>query len=450
LAASCPAAHNRRFSGAGPRAARAVAGIAAIQDILASRFDVPRQTLPYYPMQMKKVVAAVTAVAFVAAGMGGAYWYGAKSVAPGGASAQAAPKGAAAPGPAAGSVTVEAVKVATASLPQTITAVGSLRSDESVVLRPEVAGRISAIAFQEGQRVAKGAMLVRLDTAVPQAEVQQARANMVLAKNKFDRAVDLAKSNYISGQARDEAENNLKVAEAALQLSEAKLAKMDLRAPFSGIIGLRSVSVGDYVKEGADLVNLESIDPLKVDFRVPEVYMRQVQVGQSLPGKTFEGKVFAVNPLIDAAGRAVVIRAMVRNPDTSLRPGMFARVRLITRDAQDALVLPEQALVPQGDQQFVYRIQDGKAVRTKVEVGQRRDAKVEILSGVAKDDLVVTAGQLKLRDGAPVAVAAAAVVSNGPTAGSPPAAIPVGGTAVIAPASATLPKSDPAPSPPKS
>ena len=214
-------------------------------------------------MQMKKVVAAVTAVAFAAAGMGGAYWYGTKSVAaPGGASPEVAAKGAAAPGPGAGSVTVEAVKVATASLPQTITAVGSLRSDESVVLRPEVAGRISAIAFQEGQRVAKGAMLVRLDTAVPQAEAQQARANMVLAKNKFDRAVDLAKSNYISGQARDEAENNLKVAEAALQLSEAKLAKMDLRAPFSGIIGLRSVSVGDYVKEGADLVNLESIDPL--------------------------------------------------------------------------------------------------------------------------------------------------------------------------------------------
>jgi membrane fusion protein (multidrug efflux system) len=409
-------------------------------------------------MQMKKAVAAVTAVAFAVAGMGGAYWYGTKSVGPpGGASGQAAAKGGAAPGPAAGSVTVEAVKVTTASLPQTITAVGSLRSDESVVLRPEVAGRISSIAFQEGQRVAKGAMLVRLDTAVPQAEAQQARANMVLAKNKFDRAVDLAKSNYISGQARDEAENNLKVAEAALQLAEAKLAKMDLRAPFSGIIGLRSVSVGDYVKEGADLVNLESIDPLKVDFRVPEVYMRQVQVGQSLqvqldalPGKTFEGKVFAVNPLIDAAGRAVVIRAMVRNPDTSLRPGMFARVRLITRDAQDALVLPEQALVPQGDQQFVFRIQDGKAVRTKVDVGQRRDAKVEILSGVAKDDLVVTAGQLKLRDGAPVAVAAAAVVSNGATAASPPAAIPVGGTSVIAPANAAPAKADPAPPAPKS
>jgi membrane fusion protein (multidrug efflux system) len=325
---------------------------------------------------------------------------------------------------------VKAVKLETILLPQTITAVGSLRSDESVTLRPEVAGRISGIAFQEGQRVAKGAMLVQLDPAVPGAELQQARANLTLAKTKFDRAVNLAKSNFISGQAKDEADNNLMISEAAVQLAEAKLEKMVIRAPFSGIIGLRSVSMGDYVKEGADLVNLESIDPLKLDFRVPEVYMRQVQVGQplqvqldALPGKTFEGKVLAVNPLIDAAGRAVVIRAVVRNPDTSLRPGMFTRVRLITRDAQDAMVLPEQALVPQGDQQFVFRIIDGKAVRTKVDVGQRRAAKVEVLNGLNKDDMVVTAGQLKLRDGAPVTIASG-VAGNAPPTEAAPATAP--------------------------
>jgi membrane fusion protein (multidrug efflux system) len=381
---------------------------------------------------MNKAVAGIAFALVVIAAIAGGYWFGAKQSAPDasrGAPGVSAPgKGALPAAPGAGAVTVEAVKVATQSLPQSITAVGSLRSDESVTLRPEVAGRISSIAFREGERVAKGAMLVRLDPAVPQAEAAQSRANLVLAKTKYDRAVDLAKSNFISGQARDEAENNLKVAEAAVQLAEAKLAKMDLRAPFSGIIGLRSVSLGDYVKEGADLVNLESIDPLKVDFRVPEIYMRQVQVGQplqvqldALPGKTFEGKVFAVNPLIDAAGRSVVIRAMVRNPDTSLRPGMFARVRLITRDAQDALVLPEQALVPQGDQQFVYRVIDGKAVRTKVEVGLRRDSKVEILNGVDKGDVVVSAGQLKLRDGAPVTVAGAPAGTTEAVA-TPPAA----------------------------
>jgi membrane fusion protein (multidrug efflux system) len=301
--------------------------------------------------------------------------------------------------------------VARAPMPQTITAVGSLRSDESVMLRPEVAGRISAIQFKEGQPVAKGVILVRLDPVVNQAEVQQARANETLAKSKFNRAVDLAKQNFISSQAKDEAENNLKVAEAALALAEAHLAKTEIRAPFSGVIGLRSVSVGDYVKEGADMVNVESIDPLKVDFRVPETYFRQVQQGQplsialdSFPGKLYEGHVIAVNPLIDAAGRSVVIRAQVKNNDSRLRPGMFARVRLVTKDVQDALVVPEQAIVPEGDEQYVFRVLDGKAVRTKVETGQRRDAKVEIVKGLSIDDVIVVAGQIKLRDGVPVTI----------------------------------------------
>jgi membrane fusion protein (multidrug efflux system) len=341
-------------------------------------------------------------------------------------------------------VAVEATKVVRAPLPQTITAVGSLRSDESVTLRPESAGRISAITFQEGQRVVKGAPLVKLDPAIQQAEAQQARANLTLAKAKFDRAVDLAQRSFISGQAKDEAENNLKVAEASLQLAEAKLAKTDIRAPFSGVIGLRSVSVGDYVKEGADLVNLEAIDPLKVDFRVPETYLRQVQVGQplevtldALPGKTYDGKVIALNPLIDAAGRAIVIRAQVRNQDTALRPGMFARVRIITRAERDALVLPEESLVPQGTDQYVFKIADGKVARIKVETGQRRDGKVEIVSGVNVDDLVVTAGQLKLREGVAVRVAGGGEPSKAATASPNDGGTPAPASGLVAPANAT-------------
>ena len=359
----------------------------------------------------KSVLAVVVLVAALLAAAGG-YWMGQQRapVAPTANAAQNVAPAKGGPG-GGGQTAVEAIKVARASMPQTITTVGSLRSDESITVRPEVAGRVAAIGFQEGQRVAKGDVLVRLDPAINDAEVQQARANMTLAKSKYDRAVDLAKSNFISGQAKDEAENNMKVAEAALNLAEARLAKATIRAPFSGIIGLRSVSVGDYVKEGADIVNLESIDPLKVDFRVPEMYLTQVSVGQALsisldafPGRSFEGRVLAVNPLLDAAGRAVVIRAQIRNADTSLRPGMFARVRLVTRDVQNAMVVPEQSLVPQGDEQFVFKVVDGKAYRTKVEVGQRRDGKAEIVAGVAPEDMIVTAGQLKLRDGVPVRV----------------------------------------------
>jgi membrane fusion protein (multidrug efflux system) len=385
---------------------------------------------------MSKPVLGAIAVFFIFIAAGAGFFFGqqrgqgAPGATPSG--GQPAAKGAATGGPPGG-VTVEAVKVALAQLPQTITAVGSLRSDESVTVRPEVAGRISAIRFNEGQRVAKGATLVLLDPSINEADVGQARANLKLAQSKFDRATDLAKSNFISGQAKDEAENNLRVAEAALQLAQAKLAKTEIKAPFSGIIGLRVVSVGDYVKEGADVVNLEAIDPLKVDFRVPEVYMRQVQVGQTLqvaldalPGKTYEGRVFAINPLVDATGRSIVIRAQVKNADTALRPGMFARVRLITRDQQDALVLPEQTIVPQGDEQYVFKVVDGKALRTKVTVGQRRDGKVEILSGLSANDTVVSAGQLKLRDGVPVAVAGNGerAVAGGP--GGEPAATEAG------------------------
>ena len=376
----------------------------------------------------KAVVAGLAALGIVVA-LGAGYWMGQQRAPATAGTAGAAPAQGKGAGPSAGppaGVTVEAVKVALAPMPQAITAVGSLRSDESVTLRPEVAGRITAIGFKEGERVPKGAMLVRLDSAVQSAEVQQARANLWLAKSKYDRAVDLAKTNFISGQARDEAESNLKVADAALQLSEAKLAKMEMRAPFSGLIGLRVVSIGDYVKEGADLVNLESVDPLKVDFRVPEVYLKQVQVGQSLtvtldalPGKAFDGKVFAVNPLVDAAGRSIVIRAIVRNTDASLRPGMFARVRLITREAKDATVVPETALSSAGDEQYVFRVVDGKAQRVKVEIGQRREGMVEVVQGLDPADIVVTAGLQKIRDGTPVRVAGNG--NGGPAAKADPA-----------------------------
>src|SRR5438477_3133473 len=403
----------------------------------------------------KAVVGGISAFVVVAAAAGG-YWLGTHqtTTTPSATSGAASSAPKALSGPVA--VAVEAVKVAVQPMPQSITAVGSLRSDESITVRPEVAGRISEILFKEGQRVARGSTLIRLDPSVNRAEVEQGRANLKLAKSKYDRAVDLAKSNFISGQARDEAENNLRVAEAGVQLAEARLAKTEIKAPFSGIIGLRVVSLGDYVKEGSDIVNLESSDPLKVDFRVPEVYLKQIQVGQTLhvsldaiPGKTFEGKVFAVNPLVDAAGRAIVIRALVRNPDTSLRPGMFARVRLITRNLQDALAVPEQAIVPQGDDQYVFKITDGRAMRVKVEVGQRRDGKVEIVKGLEPTDMVVTAGHLKIRDGVPVTIVngpSAAIATMSP-ASTVPATATTGneGATVISPAKADTLTRPPAP-----
>jgi membrane fusion protein (multidrug efflux system) len=370
--------------------------------------------------------AAVAGLVVAATAAGGGYWYGARQTPQSAPAAAPTAKAGKSGGDGQEATVVEVSRVAAVALPQTITAVGSLRSDESVTLRPEIAGRITAILFDEGRPVAKGDLLVRLDQSVTQAEVRQARANLTLARAKYERAVDLAGRNFISGQAKDEARNILEIAASALALAEARLRKTEIRAPFSGIIGLRAVSAGDYVREGQDMVSLQAIDPLKVDFRVPETFLTQVAVGQSvevaldaLPGKSYEGRVFAVDPLVDAAGRAIVIRAQVRNQDTAMRPGMFARVTLITREQKDTLVVPEQALMPQGTEQFVFRVVDSRAERIKVTTGQRRDGKVEIVAGLARDDIVVIAGQLKLRDG--VLVRAANAGANGNPAATEPA-----------------------------
>jgi membrane fusion protein (multidrug efflux system) len=346
-------------------------------------------------------------VALVAVG-GLSYWAGTRN-APEKAPA-AAPAKAAGGGPPG--IAIEAARPAAVKLPQSIVTVGSLRSDETVMVRPEIAGRVAEILFREGERVVGGSVLIRLDDSVQRADHERAKANLVLSKSKFERATGLRDQGFISGQARDEAENGLKVAQADAELTAARLAKTRILAPFSGTLGLRSVSVGDYVKEGQDIVNLEAVDPLKVDLRVPEVFIAQVRPGQplqvaldSMPDRTWPGVVVAINPLIDANGRSIAIRAQVSNHDGKLRPGMFARVRLLTSDLRESLLVSEESIFPVGDDKFVYKVVDGRALRQRVELGQRREGKVEIVGGLAKEDLVVTAGVVKLRDGAPVKVA---------------------------------------------
>ena len=325
------------------------------------------------------------------------------------AAAGAANKGAGAGAQGGGGTPVELGRPEKLSWPKTVTAVGSLRSDESVTVRAEQSGRIVTLNFKEGQPVRMGQVLVQLDDSVARAELEQSRANQKLAKAKFDRAIELKERNFISGQAKDEAENAMRVADATVSLSEAKLTKLVIKAPFSGTVGLRTAGVGDYVKDGQDIVNLEKTDPIKVDFKIPEVFQSKVRVGQglsvtldALPGQPFTGSVYAVNPQLDTAGRAVVLRAQMTNKGGLLKPGMFARVRLTLSDTGDAVVVPEQAVAMQGEDQIMYRVVDGRALRTKVEVGQRRDGKAEIVEGVSANDTIVIAGWQRLRDGAAV------------------------------------------------
>lgn len=375
-------------------------------------------------MKTLQIVALVAALAAVGIS---SYWAGTQGTGSGPAPATTpaqggAPKKSSGPPP----VTVEASPPSVAQLPDTITAIGSLRSDEAVIVRPEIGGRVAEIAFKEGQRVGKGQVLVRLDSSVQRADFERAQANLTLSKSKFERAVDLRNKGFISSQARDEAENTFKVAQADTELASARLAKTEIRAPFGGIIGLRSVSVGDYVKEGQDMVNLEEIDPLKVDFRVPEIFLSQVKGGQvlqitldALPDRTWAGKVYAINPLIDASGRAIAIRAEVPNPDSRLRPGMFARVRLLTSAVKESLTIPEEAIFPVGDDKYVYKVVDGRAQRQKIEIGQRRGTQVEVVGGLTRDDTVVTAGVIKLREGSPVKLAGAGAAKPEPPKAAP-------------------------------
>ena len=372
---------------------------------------------------MKKNIVVVGVIASLSLIGGGGYWIGktqsqsngspaAASNSPLGGPQPTAKSGQSAPGATGAGIAIEATTVKTVRMAQGLTAVGSLRSDESVTIRPEVSGRISEIGFREGQRVAKGATLIRFDTSVQAAELEQAAANLGLSKSRLERSRDLFIKGFISAQARDEAESNFKVAQASYDLSQARLTKLEIKAPFSGIVGLRMVSIGDYVKDGQDIVNLEEIDPLKVDFKIPEIYLKQVAVAQSLqitldafPNQTFQGKVLAINPLVDTNGCSIVIRAVIKNTEARLRPGMFARVRLLFSDERDSVAVPEQSLIPVGDEQYLFKVVDGRAQRFKVEIGQRRNGQVEILQGLAAGEVVVTAGQLKLRDGSQVKIA---------------------------------------------
>lgn len=344
----------------------------------------------------------------------------ANDVAPKGAAAAAnAAKGSGGPGP----VPVEVIEVKPTRLVEDLQAVGTLRSNESVMLRPEVAGRIAAIRFRDGQLVKKGELLVALDDSLNRAEVAQARAELDLALSTLKRTEDLARQNFVSSSAQEQAASNAQVSAAKLKLAEARLAKMRVLAPFDGIVGIRSVSVGDYVKDGTDLVNIEDIRTLKADFRLPERYLTQLKAGQAvevaadaLPNARYKGAIDAINPRIDASGRSLELRARLANVDGRLRPGMFSRVRVIIGERDAALLVPEEAIVPLGDDFYVYTVTDGTARRVRVKLGVRRESQVELLDGVRAGDRVVTAGMRIQRDGQPVRVVGAVGTQAAPPA----------------------------------
>jgi membrane fusion protein (multidrug efflux system) len=314
------------------------------------------------------------------------------------------------PGGPGGPTPVEIIVAQPTAVQEDLQAVGSLRSNESVVLRPEVSGRIATIGFRDGQVVKKGQLLVGLDSTLNEAEVAQYRAEYDLALSNLKRSEDLARQKFISSSAQETAASNAQVAEARLKLAQARLSKMKIISPFDGIVGIRGVSLGDYVKDGTDLVNVEDVRILKVDFRLPERSLSQIKAGQdvevvadALPNERWQGQIEAINPRVDANGRSLELRGRLDNASGKLRPGMFVRVRVIVGE-RNGLLVPEEAIVPQGEEFYVYKVVEGAAKRVPVKIGVRRDAKVEIVEGISPGDQVVTAGMRLSRDGQPVRV----------------------------------------------
>jgi membrane fusion protein, multidrug efflux system len=306
---------------------------------------------------------------------------------------------------------VKAALVTRTTLEVEATAVGTLRADETVMIRPEIAGRVVTIHFREGQTVRAGDPLVTLDPEEYRAQLAGSTAQVDLEELSYRRLQDLQRNNLASQQNLDEARAKLDASRARQALDQVRLERTVIRAPFAGTVGLRLVSPGAYVRPGDDIVNLESLGAIKLDFRVPETFLARLATGQRLtarvdayPDQEFAGAIYAIDPALDPETRTVLLRARLPNPDNQLRPGLFARVNLVLERRENALVVPEQAIVPMGQNPFVYRVVDDKAVNTPVILGLRRPGVVEVREGLSDGDWVVTDGQLKIRDGAAVTV----------------------------------------------
>lgn len=381
-----------------------------------------------------KILHTVVAVVGISLAGAAAWWYQHKGAGAGGvagvsAGASGVPPAGGSPAGAGGPVVVEVGKVEAMTIDDDAQSVGSLSSRQGVMLRPEISGRISRLGFADGQRVKRGQLLVQLDNTLQMAQLQQAEAQASIARTNLQRNRELVAANFVSQSVVDQSAAALQVAEAQVALARAQLARMRIEAPFDGVAGIRSVNVGDYVKDGADLVNVEDLSSVLLDFRLAERYVSRIKTGQiveaqldALPGRAFKGKVDAVDSLLDANGRSLLVRARLPNSSGELRSGMFARTRVVFATRTNALVVPEEALVPLAGKQYLVKVVDspkGKvSQRIEAHIGMRLPGKVEILEGLSAGDVVVTAGQTRLLRGESLPVR---VVDVGKPAASTPA-----------------------------
>ncbi|MEX2381629.1 MAG: efflux RND transporter periplasmic adaptor subunit [Opitutales bacterium] len=307
--------------------------------------------------------------------------------------------------PASSALNVRLHEVEPSMLEERIVSTGTVRASEEVTLQSEVSGIIRAIHFEEGVAVQRGDLLVKFDHAELQAQLRRARYRKDLAESREARQRSLVEQG---GASRDEYEaivNELNILRAEIELIEVQIEKTELRAPFEGIIGFRNVSEGSYITPSVAIATLQSVDPVKVDFSVPERYLSQIRTGMKIEFRVtgmedlFEGEVYAFEPRIDSSTRTLSLRAISPNEDHRLLPGAFARIEMIIRENPEAVMIPSIALIPSLNRQEVFVYEDGKAQIREVRSGIRRQDFVEIIEGLDSNDIVITSGLQQMRDG---------------------------------------------------
>jgi len=307
-------------------------------------------------------------------------------------------------------ITVDGIVVRLAQFDNDLEITGAIEANESVILKSEVSGLVTGIYFKEGSNVAKGSVLVKVNDLDIQAQLQDALTKQKLSSTNENRAKQLLAKGAISQEEYDTALADLKSFQSQTNLIRAQLAKTIIRAPFSGKIGLRSISAGTYLTPATVIANLVSTNPVKITFSVPEKYAGQIKIGSEISfttdGSTKKntGKVYAIEPGINTATRTLQLRALAPNADNTLLPGSFAKIKLALNTLQDAILIPNEAVIPVLKGKIVYIQKDGKAQEVKVEAGTRTDENIVITSGLKAGDTVLTTGSMALKKDAPVKV----------------------------------------------
>jgi membrane fusion protein (multidrug efflux system) len=298
-------------------------------------------------------------------------------------------------------------------------ALGTTRANESIDVTSKVVNQVTAVRFEEGQQVRRGQVLVELDAEQVRADLAAAEAALVESRSQFERSRELAVTKILSDSQLEQIEATYKGNEARVGSARARVNDTVIRAPFDGRVGLRRVSVGSLVSPGTVITTLDDTRTIKLDFTIPETFLSVVQPGLEIsarsvayPDRNFDGKVSSIDSRVDPATRAVTVRALLPNEAGLLKPGMFLTVRL-SRGAVDALLVPEEAIVPEQGEMYVFVVKDGRAEKRKIRLGERRVGDVQVVEGLAIGETVVTEGTQKIRDGSPVAVQPAATAPAG-------------------------------------